>query len=118
MSLLMIRRPSRSTRTDTLFPTRRSSDLMHMPHAQEPQQRQLHLAPLDPSSHDIHLSSTHPNSQRSAAFHREYTPRSEEHTSELQSLMRIAYAVICVKKIKNNYTKTLYSTTLSNPDHI
>src|SRR3546814_5015960 len=30
-------------------------------------------------------------------------PRSEEHTSELQSLMRISYAVFCLKKKKNNY---------------
>src|SRR3546814_6489390 len=32
--------------------------------------------------------------------------RSEEHTSELQSLMRISYAVFCLKKKKNNNTKT------------
>src|SRR3546814_8522549 len=32
------------------------------------------------------------------------TPRSEEHTSELQSLMRISYAVFCLKKKKNNKT--------------
>src|SRR3546814_8519801 len=32
--------------------------------------------------------------------------RSEEHTSELQSLMRISYAVFCLKKKKNKYTKT------------
>src|SRR3546814_8379808 len=32
--------------------------------------------------------------------------RSEEHTSELQSLMRISYAVFCLKKNKNNYTPT------------
>src|SRR3546814_10524517 len=30
--------------------------------------------------------------------HRKHTPRSEEHTSELQSLMRISYAVFCLKK--------------------
>src|SRR3546814_6825061 len=35
--------------------------------------------------------------------------RSEEHTSELQSLMRISYAVFCLKK-KKNYTTTLYTT--------
>src|SRR3546814_9549419 len=34
------------------------------------------------------------------------TPRSEEHTSELQSLMRISYAVFCLKKKKNTKTKT------------
>src|SRR3546814_9151327 len=33
-------------------------------------------------------------------------PRSEEHTSELQSLMRISYAVFCLKKKKNNHTST------------
>src|SRR3546814_4462116 len=32
--------------------------------------------------------------------------RSEEHTSELQSLMRISYAVFCLKKKKNNYTSS------------
>src|SRR3546814_8961690 len=35
-----------------------------------------------------------------------HTPRSEEHTSELQSLMRISYAVFCLKKKNNNTTKT------------
>src|SRR3546814_9711699 len=38
--------------------------------------------------------------------------RSEEHTSELQSLMRISYAVFCLKKKKNIYTTT---TTIHNP---
>src|SRR3546814_5750246 len=35
-----------------------------------------------------------------------YTDRSEEHTSELQSLMRISYAVFCLKKKKNNNKKS------------
>src|SRR3546814_991957 len=38
--------------------------------------------------------------------------RSEEHTSELQSLMRISYAVFCLKK--NNTTKTKQTTTMIN----
>src|SRR3546814_2219853 len=38
-------------------------------------------------------------------------PRSEEHTSELQSLMRISYAVFCLKK-KNNYHTELFKTTI------
>src|SRR3546814_4206743 len=40
------------------------------------------------------------------SFHDEHTPtwRSEEHTSELQSLMRISYAVFCLKKKKKNVT--------------
>src|SRR3546814_4871830 len=39
-------------------------------------------------------------------------PRSEEHTSELQSLMRISYAVFCLKKKKNN--NNLYNNTNNN----
>src|SRR3546814_4194541 len=45
--------------------------------------------------------------------------RSEEHTSELQSLMRISYAVFCLKnKINNTHTKsnTTYTTTLHNSE--
>src|SRR3546814_7563306 len=37
-------------------------------------------------------------------------PRSEEHTSELQSLMRISYAVFCLKKKKNSPKKKYYDT--------
>src|SRR3546814_8081458 len=40
--------------------------------------------------------------------------RSEEHTSELQSLMRISYAVFCLKKKKQNKTLKYVSTTLNN----
>src|SRR3546814_10731368 len=39
-----------------------------------------------------------------------YKPRSEEHTSELQSLMRISYAVFCLKKKKEYMRTTNYST--------
>src|SRR3546814_7746844 len=39
--------------------------------------------------------------------------RSEEHTSELQSLMRISYAVFCLKKKKNTYTNTLAYTVIN-----
>src|SRR3546814_9266987 len=42
--------------------------------------------------------------RRSVPWPREATPRSEEHTSELQSLMRISYAVFCLKKKKNKHT--------------
>src|SRR3546814_6346247 len=37
--------------------------------------------------------------------------RSEEHTSELQSLMRISYAVFCLKKKKTSYTQSKYAMT-------
>src|SRR3546814_3879700 len=51
--------------------------------------------------------------------HRIPTPaRSEEHTSELQSLMRISYAVFCLKKKKNNTRTqhTIQSTAKANTD--
>src|SRR3546814_10241130 len=73
----MIRRPPRSTRTDTLFPTRRSSD--------------LNLDAILAVGYRV-------RSPRGVQFRR----RSEEHTSELQSLMRISYAVFCLKKKTNN----------------
>src|SRR3546814_6709614 len=40
--------------------------------------------------------------------------RSEEHTSELQSLMRISYAVFCLKKKKNNKTRNIYNVKTYN----
>src|SRR3546814_8061558 len=76
---LMIRRPPRSTRTDTLFPYTtlfRSIVFTNAHYAQSPC-----------TSADHALLST-------GVF------RSEEHTSELQSLMRISYAVFCLKKKK------------------
>src|SRR3546814_9760974 len=46
------------------------------------------------------------------------SPRSEEHTSELQSLMRISYAVFCLKKKRNNNTtKTILSRHHTDTEH-
>src|SRR3546814_3577147 len=81
----MIRRPPRSTRTDTLFPY---TTLFRS--------RNRHF--------DILVSGEHGARKRGLARPargREHqTARSEEHTSELQSLMRISYAVFCLKKKK------------------
>src|SRR3546814_20811104 len=93
---LMIRRPPRSTRTDTLFPyttlfrsPRSGSTLLFETLATAPgvftigdeSQGLIEGIPaLDPARRDF--------------------DRSEEHTSELQSLMRISYAVFCLKKKK------------------
>src|SRR3546814_15645968 len=82
---LMIRRPPRSTRTDTLFPypTLFRSEVL---------ERVQFLADADqldrPAGDGAH-------GQGGAALSMR---RSEEHTSELQSLMRISYAVFCLKK--------------------
>src|SRR3546814_1318533 len=46
-----------------------------------------------------------PNSRAIIAFARHHSVRSEEHTSELQSLMRISYAVFCLKKKNQNINR-------------
>src|SRR3546814_13086236 len=73
---LMIRRPPRSTRTDTLFPY---TTLFRSPKKSSSARTVALLVPWDVTLPDT---------------------RSEEHTSELQSLMRISYAVFCLKKKK------------------
>src|SRR3546814_19167288 len=82
---LMIRRPPRSTRTDTLFPY---TTLFRSPRASRRKRAAAQAAPgvsASPARRGL---------------------RSEEHTSELQSLMRISYAVFCLKKNKEkNDTK-------------
>src|SRR3546814_6158762 len=83
---LMIRRPPRSTRTDTLFPY---TTLFRSP---------VWLNALMQSEHRIM-----PTIEGEEAFDRS-DARSEEHTSELQSLMRISYAVFCLKKKKQYNT--------------
>src|SRR3546814_13830413 len=79
---LMIRRPPRSTRTDTLFPY---TTLFR--------------------SHVIELAV---QIRRGPRRHQQphHHQRSEEHTSELQSLMRISYAVFCLKKKKTTKMHT------------
>src|SRR3546814_4597513 len=82
---LMIRRPPRSTRTDTLFPY---TTLFRS---------RRRAAPPPPS--DIARPAPRPfRSFQSLAWPSAILPRSEEHTSELQSLMRISYAVFCLQK--------------------
>src|SRR3546814_5767942 len=84
----MIRRPPRSTRTDTLFPYTslfRSdvAEVVQGEHREEDERGWGH--------HHV----------RDALEVAAAAGRSEEHTSELQSLMRISYAVFCLKKKKN-----------------
>src|SRR3546814_7384668 len=84
----MIRRPPRSTRTDTLFPYTtlfRSED--------DRADRQHHRRCAEAQGGR--------RGHRSDAPLHDHALRSEEHTSELQSLMRISYAVFCLKKKKN-----------------
>src|SRR3546814_5654573 len=94
----MIRRPPRSTRTDTLFPY--TTLCRSGPYFCDFLCREAKLIiELDGSTHD---DSAEYDARRDACC-RELgftVLRSEEHTSELQSLMRISYAVFCLKKKK------------------
>src|SRR3546814_9516844 len=86
----MIRRPPRSTRTDTLFPyTTLFRSFSN--------QRWLTLA----ETRKVGVRSKSPPTPSSIVPGLLKLDRSEEHTSELQSLMRISYAVFCLKKKKN-----------------
>src|SRR3546814_2939855 len=93
---LMIRRPPRSTLTDTLFPYTtlfRSGDVA--------------VQRLDLLDHRGGDGAAAPRLQPGRAEPAERVDqagRSEEHTSELQSLMRISYAVFCLKK-KNDHPR-------------
>src|SRR3546814_8628035 len=111
---LMIRRPPRSTRTDTLFPyttlfrslegavdlTRgdlvvRILRVLRLVHELGP------TAKIDPEAGLLLYGEPEASTQQ----------RSEEHTSELQSLMRISYAVFCLKKKSHTLNIAQNTTT-------
>src|SRR3546814_9283726 len=117
----MIRRPPRSTRTDSLFPYTTLFRSMI---------RSIHLWPVRllgialvvvigvastgcagddngpgaAAQRFLNAFADHDGS-RAGALTDDPVSRSEEHTSELQSLMRISYAVFCLKKKKNTTTQ-------------
>src|SRR3546814_9959098 len=111
----MIRRPPRSTRTDTLFPY---TTLFRSDQQRRTNSRSCcHRLPLPHKPWPPACDGNH------SWLHRSFRPfprsggRSEEHTSELQSLMRISYAVFCLKKKKKNNKNThnilhIYKTTI------
>src|SRR3546814_8835236 len=109
----MIRRPPRSTRTDTLFPYTtlfRSTPLGHVSATGQLKKTFLEGWP-DKSFLQVCLKGDSPQllHARQGAARSRGVPceiRSEEHTSELQSLMRISYAVFCLKKNKYTITQT------------
>src|SRR3546814_5773358 len=91
----MIRRPPRSTRTDTLFPY-----------------TTLFRSEKSSTQQNVSLVLTNGAEIGSMLI----PARSEEHTSELQSLMRISYAVFCLKK-KKNIQCYLNHTLIRTPAH-
>src|SRR3546814_974014 len=126
--VLRIRRPPRSTRTDTLFPYTTlfrshihylSTAVMNTMRELAPSFRKerLRKGELDDdtggrerfwhntcSQCKTRIDDTRKDSNVCSHLPRSSTERSEEHTSELQSLMRISYAVFCLKNKKSNHT--------------
>src|SRR3546814_1421481 len=113
----MRRRPPRSTRTDTLFPYttlfrshrrgRRSVEGRRFPQA--PAVRRAR------QDHDLRLVLRRLYDAQAAG--KDQGRRSEEHTSELQSLMRISYAVFCLKKKTTNKNHTVDNTPRDTTHH-
>src|SRR3546814_2029643 len=101
----MIRRPPRSTRTDTLFPY---TTLFRSRHDAGRLDRHRDVRPRDRGRSRAHGTAP--------ARHRGRPERSEEHTSELQSLMRISYAVFCLKKKKENNRQ--YNTRMKTKTNV
>src|SRR3546814_10420133 len=114
---LMIRRPPRSTRTDTLFPYT-TLFRSHMHRVRRAVNRWTHLLQIDLGSGKERQQAPAALPRRSGRLGRpkciRRSKRSEEHTSELQSLMRISYAVFCLKKNKKKKNTTNNSTTIHN----
>src|SRR3546814_3152084 len=124
----MIRRPPRSTRTDTLFPyttlfrsviapwrewdlTSRTKLIAFAEQHQIPIAKDKRgEAPFSVDANLLHISAEGKVLEDPWQAPEEYvfsrSVRSEEHTSELQSLMRISYAVFCLKKKNNTNNKT------------
>src|SRR3546814_3484718 len=100
----MIRRPPRSTRTDTLFPYttlfRSAQDRQHR-HPFAHLQFGFRYLGLEGDTQATEIIG-----RMATVMHRQQ--RSEEHTSELQSLMRISYAVFCLKKKKYYLNELMY----------
>src|SRR3546814_10433372 len=103
---LMIRRPPRSTRTDTLFPytTLCRSAYFRLEARFKDSRDGLPIFLATGNRASLNLVDPQPIKQAGNLDLRFAVQdnRSEEHTSELQSLMRISYAVFCLKKKKNN----------------
>src|SRR3546814_4715072 len=115
---LMIRRPPRSTRTDTLFPYTTLFRSQHQVTGERCLHRDLGSFQIaDFADHD-HVRVLAQNRAQRTGEGQADLARSEEHTSELQSLMRNSYAVFCLKtnkseqihiqllrqKVRNTYT--------------
>src|SRR3546814_3760860 len=103
----MIRRPPRSTLTDTLFPyTTLFRSVPGLGRVVRHLRRSVRHGVGHHEQLRRHRRVQEHQPRRGGAGH-----RSEEHTSELQSLMRISYAVFCLKNNNKTSTYTMYSKT-------
>src|SRR3546814_2940109 len=109
----MIRRPPRSTRTDTLFPYTtlfRSRMVTEIGGESAPPSTTL-SAPRAAAGGKAPVGKVVAARDALAVLS---APRSEEHTSELQSLMRISYAVFCLKKKKKHSINVQHTISMQN----
>src|SRR3546814_10510999 len=110
----MIRRPPRSTRTDTLFPyTTLFRSAVNLVHVRRRIDVESLIGHVSSPSCARQLPTPYPSWDRD----RRSSGRSEEHTSELQSLMRISYAVFCLKKKKNKQSPIFDIHSRNNTTH-
>src|SRR3546814_6514066 len=118
----MIRRPPRSTRTDTLFPY---TTLFRSQGGDVDSSSGLRFASADPVDQTVAAidAGTDPSEKRQegSTYYLRYksdwlveVERSEQHTSELQSLMRISYAVFCLKKKPRTHKNKAYEKHTNN----
>src|SRR3546814_10569127 len=108
---LMIRRPPRSTRTDTLFPY---TTLFRSEHRLRNRDMLLGRRRALAAEQGIEQTGEVRAAEAAEQQQQRQNDRSEEHTSELQSLMRISYAVFCLKKKTTHQLISItYDTTNS-----
>src|SRR3546814_2945699 len=118
----MIRRPPRSTRTDTLFPytTLFRSDALQKIFARDDVKQDFEKRGLATFTGNRDQFKQFVTSEIKLWGEVIQKARSEEHTSELQSLMRISYAVFCLKKKKQKPKQYKYDKpkTLQLPNEV
>src|SRR3546814_2864935 len=100
----MIRRPPRSTRTDTLFPYTTLFRSLGNQSGHRVDHDEINRARADQGIGDFKRLFAGVGLRDEQVGKIDAQLRSEEHTSELQSLMRISYAVFCLKKTKKQQT--------------
>src|SRR3546814_8512740 len=116
---LMIRRPPRSTRTDTLFPYTTlfrslgaGGNVGHLAACLVELDAAVRVMRGQPP-HRLRVALDRDAERRGDAGRGDVVVRSEEHTSDLQSLMRISYAVFCLKKKKTTKCHSLNRSIVS-----